>query len=133
MFKRIPEGIASQDVDLQRAHNILQNLWNTDYPGVWKGIHSAWPPQYAVILEHLSHATRRKIFTILREAYQRIEVEKLSTYLGCSSEEAVLFCRSACGAHQVDGYIMMPSTAEEERLSETDIQKLQSILVQLGQ
>ena len=83
MFKRIPDAIASEDEDIQKAHEILQRLWNRMYREVWDVIHSAWPSKYAMILEQLSNLTRQEIFRVLQGAYVNIDVEKLSQCLGC--------------------------------------------------
>ena len=132
MFKRIPDSIVSEDKDLQKAHVLLQKLWSRMYRDVWDVVLSSWPSQYAMILEHLSMSTRREIFRVLQGAYVNISKEKLSQYLGCSVEQAVEYS-TAHGATQEDTVVIMPRIPQEERLPESEIQKLQSILVQLGQ
>ena len=132
MFKRIPENIVSEDVAVQKAYVLLQKLWTKDYQEVWETIHSSWPSQYAMIMEHLSLSTRREIFKIVQASYIRIDIKKLSIYLGCTIEEALVYSEE-CGARHEDSFVIMPGMPHEERLSESEIQKLQSILVQLGQ
>lgn len=132
MFKRIPDAIASEDEDIQKAHEILQRLWNRMYREVWDVIHSAWPSKYAMILEQLSNLTRQEIFRVLQGAYVNIDVEKLSQCLGCSIEQAVEYSTARGGCYK-DTVVIMPRRPQEEGLPESEIQKLQSILVQLGQ
>lgn len=132
MFKRIPYAIASEDECLQKAHEILQRLWNKMYRGAWDVIHSPWPSKYAMIIEHLSSSTRQEIFRVLQGAYVNIDAKKLSKYLGCSIEQAVEYS-TARGACYKGTVVMMPRMPQERGLPESEIQKLQSILVQLGQ
>lgn len=132
MFKRIPDAIKSEDVEIRKVHMLLQMLWNRKYRDVWEMIHASWPSQYATAIKHLSLSTRREIFRMLQVAYTRIRVEKLSFYLGCSIDEACLYS-TGLGARQEGNVVVMPSMPTEDRLPEGEIQKLQSILVQLGQ
>ena len=134
MSKRIPEDIAAEDTQIKRSRLILQQLWSMDYDVVWESILCPdWPADYSVLIEALSDTIKRIVFGKICLVYRYIDVKKLGKLIGCTDDEVVRFAVNEYGAEHSDGVIVLPTLNKEKRMSEIDIQRLQSVLVQISQ
>jgi len=134
MSKRIPEDIAAEDTQIKRSRLILQQLWNKDYEFVWESILCPhWPADYSVLVEALSDTIKRIVFGKVCLIYKYIDVRKLGKLIGCADDEVVRFAVNEYGAEQRDSIIVLPVLNKEKGMSEIEIQRLQSVLVQISQ
>eukprot|EP00890_Picochlorum_soloecismus_P004433 jgi/Picsp_1/4991/NSC_02354-R1_cop9 signalosome complex subunit 8 len=136
LSRRVPIEVKTGDQLFKKAHLLLQQLWNNDYPGAWNTLNFEWPCGHAVtLIEQIKHSLKKRIFEMACQAFRTIHAASLAKLLHCSEEEAISAAISQ-GANfcESSGYVCLETASiqhRKQKLDGRDIQKLQSVLVQI--
>ncbi|KAI8112942.1 hypothetical protein M9434_004261 [Picochlorum sp. BPE23] len=133
MSKRIPDTIASRDAAVKKAHAVLRLLWNKEYVLVWEELEFDWPEEYKDVVDYLAEDIKKHVLQMIGRVYSRISLATVAKLINCSDEDAIELASRECNAVKEGDFLVMSGvSAEREKLSETDVQMLQSILVHIS-
>ncbi|KAL7991436.1 hypothetical protein Chor_015692, partial [Crotalus horridus] len=90
LWKRIPTGIKSTNLELGAIWAVGQRIWQRDFPGIYTTIDAhQWSESIQPIMEALKDATRRRAFGLVSRAYPSISADDFAAFVGLPVEEAV--------------------------------------------
>lgn len=90
LSRRVPIEVKTREQLFKKAHLLLQQLWNKDYPGAWTTLDFEWPSGHAVALvDQIKNSLKKRIFEMVCQAFRTIHIANLAKLLHCSQEEAM--------------------------------------------
>jgi len=105
LWKRIPQEMKKNDVELQAIWAIGQRLWVQDYAGVYVAFKANWSPLNLTLTEILNESFRERTFAVVSKAYSIVSERSLALYLGLSVDEAVAYVKKKDWEITGDGFV----------------------------
>ncbi|CAL1294968.1 unnamed protein product [Larinioides sclopetarius] len=88
LWKRIPQNIKDDNPELGKLWIVGQKLWQCD-SDVYVALAEEWPEHLKPIVSAIKDVTRNRALRLISKAYSSITVEKISAFLGLSSEDCI--------------------------------------------